>query len=121
MSKKGFFAILILVLLLSIASFCIILFGVNPYKTSWHLFIFFYISIFIIIFCISSIIGLWLRIYFSSGKTNYMPTGTVLRQSFLIAIGVLGLLLLQAARILNWWDGILLILAVFLIDLYFKK
>lgn len=42
-----------------------------------------------------------------------------LRQGILLSFLVLGLLVLQSFRILVWWDGLLAVAAVFLIELYF--
>lgn len=41
------------------------------------------------------------------------------RQGILLALGVSILLILQSFRILTWWDSLLAVGAVFLIELYF--
>jgi hypothetical protein len=41
------------------------------------------------------------------------------RQSFLLALLAIGILLLQGMRMLVWWDGLLMVAGVFLIELYF--
>lgn len=41
------------------------------------------------------------------------------RQGVLLAVFVVGLMLLQSLRILIWWDGLLLLAAIFIIELYF--
>jgi hypothetical protein len=41
------------------------------------------------------------------------------RQGILLALGITILLVLQSLRILTWWDGLLAIGAVFIIELYF--
>jgi hypothetical protein len=45
--------------------------------------------------------------------------GLSLRQGFLLAILTLGILILQGMRVLVWWDGLLLVAGIFLMELYF--
>jgi len=42
-----------------------------------------------------------------------------LRQGMLLSLLACGLLFLQSFRILVWWDGLLLLAGIFLIELYF--
>ena len=41
------------------------------------------------------------------------------RQGILVALLATSLLVLQGLRILLWWDGLLLVAGIFLIELYF--
>ncbi|HRY82353.1 MAG TPA: hypothetical protein P5232_01415 [Candidatus Moranbacteria bacterium] len=41
------------------------------------------------------------------------------RQGMLIAIMILGIMILQSFRVLIWWDALLVVAGVFLIELYF--
>jgi hypothetical protein len=45
--------------------------------------------------------------------------GLSLRQGILLAILVIALLVLQSFRMLVWWDGLLVLAGVILIELYF--
>lgn len=45
--------------------------------------------------------------------------GVSFRQGFLLSILVLSLLLLQSFRILVWWDGLLVLGAVLVVELYY--
>ena len=45
--------------------------------------------------------------------------GLSLRQGILLAILVIALLVLQSFRMLVWWDGLLVVAGIFLIELYF--
>lgn len=43
-----------------------------------------------------------------------------IRQGILLSLAGVGLLLLQTAKVLNWWDGILLVCAILLLEFYFR-
>jgi len=45
--------------------------------------------------------------------------GLSFRQGILLACFAIGLLILQSLRILIWWDGLLLLAGIFIIELYF--
>lgn len=49
-------------------------------------------------------------------RTN---AGVSFRQGFFLSIMVLGILLLQSFRILVWWDGLLVVGAVLVAELYY--
>ena len=121
MGKRGIFAILVFSTIVSLAFFLIIFFFVNPFTANWLLVLVFYIDIIILATSVLAITFLYFRIKFSEGKTNFLPISVSIRQAFLVSIAVVGILLLKAGRILNIWDAALLILAVILIEFYYKK
>lgn len=45
--------------------------------------------------------------------------GVSFRQGLLLSISVIALLVLQSFRILTWWDGLLAIGAIMMVELYF--
>lgn len=45
--------------------------------------------------------------------------GIALRQGLLLSLGAVVLLVLQVFRVLVWWDGLLAVGAIFMIELYF--
>lgn len=62
---------------------------------------------------------LWLRKKMLGKDSAAINIGLSLRQGFLLAVLAAGLLILQGMRLLVWWDGLLLVVAVFLVELYF--
>lgn len=62
---------------------------------------------------------LWLRKKILGKGSVAINIGLSLRQGFLLAILTLGILIMQGMRVLAWWDGLLLVAGVFLIELYF--
>ena len=75
-------------------------------------------------------IGLFLAGFFSltliSTRRKSLGEGSLvtniklsMRQGILLALLTVGLLVLQSFRMLVWWDGLLVVAGVFLIELYF--
>jgi hypothetical protein len=121
MGKRGFFAILIISTIISLCVFCILFFLTNPFTASWSVILFFYIDMVVFLTSVVAIFLMSIRSNLNKGKTNFLPFASSLRQGFLVSIAATGILLLKAGRILNPWDGALLILAVILIEFYYKK
>jgi hypothetical protein len=62
---------------------------------------------------------LWLRKKQVDADNAFSNVGLSFRQGMLLALFAVGLLILQSLRILIWWDGLLLLAGIFLIELYF--
>lgn len=58
------------------------------------------------------------RKYFEEGlwSANY---GIAFRQGILLSLAAVSLLILQVFRVLTWWDGLLVLGAIFMAELYF--
>ena len=52
-------------------------------------------------------------------ESTAVNIGLSFRQGFLLAVLALGVLILQGMRLLVWWDGLLLVVGIFLVELYF--
>jgi len=103
------------------ASLLVMIFNVDPFRAEPRTLTYFFISVF---FFISSIVALilylWRIVRGQKYKAKiYMQVSV--RQGILFSTAITGLLLLQSMKSLNWWDGLLLIASLFLIELYFKK
>ena len=55
----------------------------------------------------------------AGGENPKAQIGIIFRQSMLLSFLVIALLFLQSLRALTWWDGLLLVAGVLLIELYF--
>ncbi len=62
---------------------------------------------------------LWLRKKMLGKESTAVNIGLSFRQGFLLAVLALGVLILQGMRLLVWWDGLLLVVGIFLVELYF--
>lgn len=81
----------------------------------------FYLSLFIGLLTLVTLAGYFLRRYRLQNEIKYRLMRESFRQGFLIAALVVSCLLLQAARLLSWWDIILLLTVGLLTELYLRS
>lgn len=81
----------------------------------------FYISLFIGVLTTTTLAGYAIRRYRSRGEVKYRALRTSFRHGVLVAGILIGLLAMQAARLLSWWDALLLIVIVLLFELYIRS
>lgn len=72
----------------------------------------FYLSLFFGLLGVFFLASFGFRKIFSKFALEYRLVGVSFRQSFFFALIVVGFLFLQGLRLLNWWNVILLVLAV---------
>jgi len=84
--------------------------------------IIFEVSLFFALFGGFSLLLFWIRTLKTKGlrrKELDSLTGISVRQGFLLALMVLILLIMQSFQVLVWWDGLLAVGAVIMVELYF--
>jgi len=79
----------------------------------------FFATLFFTLVGIFTVIGFSLRKYFLNNELLFTLIGLSFRQAVWISLIIVGLLIMQGARILNWWDASLLIVSVSLLEAYF--
>lgn len=105
--------------LLALIVFLFVLFQVDPEQSGWVGQAFLYGSLFFVLSGIFILFFSWLR-RVSQGADNVMNhLGMSFRQGVLLAVLTEVLLYMQSFRVLTWWDGLLVVAAIFLIELYF--
>lgn len=112
---------LYLTLFLSFGLLSLILFNIDPYTSPFWMISLFYFTFFLFWISLFGIIGFYLKIWASNREvifTHILPT---LRQSMLVGFGLTGLLFLFQIKVLSWWVAVLFILAILMIELYFRK
>lgn len=117
--KQAFFS-LFAITLLSFGGWLTILFNVDPTKADTFLFVALYASIFLFITGLGTFIGFWLRVLFSNREIIYSHFTPALRQAMLFGFTITGLLFLQSLRVLSVIDAGAFILAVILLELFFR-
>ena len=110
-----------LVTLLSIAAFVLVLKFVDPDSTGIVGKVLFYASLFFTLSGILNLFLLWLRKKLMNSDTAASNIGLSFRQGNLLALFAIGLLIMQSFRVLVWWDGLLLLAGVFIVELYFAS
>jgi hypothetical protein len=81
--------------------------------------ILFYLVLFFVLSGFFNLFLLWLRRNMTTSETAFYNVGLSFRQGVLLALLFIGLLILQSFRVLVWWDGLLLLAGIFLVELYF--
>lgn len=100
-------------------AFGLILFYVNPYNSGALGLIAFYISLFFASIGTLTLIGFYLRVWFSKNEILFAHVNPSFRQAILLSIILVGSLVLQAFHLLTWWDGALFVLSIVLVEFYF--
>lgn len=119
MTLKSYIWGIRLVVLVSLIALGLVTFYINPESQDVAGKVFFYTTLFFFLSGIFNLSLLWLR-------KNLMRDGGIsenislsFRQGALLAIMAIGFLILQSLRALVWWDALLVVAGVFLVELYF--
>jgi len=81
--------------------------------------ILFYVVLFFALSGVLNLFLLWLRRKITTPENAFANVGLSFRQGTLLALFAIGLLIMQSLRVLVWWDGLLLLAGIFLVELYF--
>jgi len=117
--KQALFS-LFAITLLAFGGWVTILFNVDPNRADNFIFAALYASLFLFIMGILSFIGFGIRILLSNREVIYAHLAPSVRQATLVAFALVGLLFLQSLRVLSVIDAGAFILAVLLIELFFR-
>ena len=104
------------------SSAAIIILKTDPRVIDLRIFIFLFTSLFFALTMTITYFSFFIKNKFIGNKVlpKKILSGSF-RQAILISLAIIGLLLLQLTRVLNWWDGFLLVTAVLLLELYFRS
>lgn len=117
--KKALFS-LFTITLLAFGGWLTILFNVDPTKTDQFTLTALYASVFVFLMGVLTFIGFGIRILLSNREVIYAHFAPSLRQAILVAFAAVGLLFLQSLRVLSWIDAAAFVLAVLLLELFFR-
>lgn len=97
----------------------VVVVNVDPEKSGIIGKVLFYLSFFLFLSGIFILILTWIRRKLEGDEAAFSQLGVNFREGILLAVLAAGLLLLQSAKVLIWWDGLMLAAGIFLIELYF--
>lgn len=117
--KIYLFTIFILTLI-SLGTWFLILFNINPYTTDLISRCAFFASLLIWTTGILSLILFYLRIKLSNKEIIFAFLPLSLRQAFLFSLAFVVVLILSSLNVLSWWSAILTVLSILILDLFFK-
>lgn len=109
------------IIFLSAGLCALIIFNVNPYESPFWMLIIFYLTLFLFLTGLFSLIGFYLKIWLANREIIFAHLLPTLRQSILISIAISGLIFFQQLKVLSWWLAGLYILALAMIELFFKS
>lgn len=108
------------VTLFAVASTVLDIFNYNPYQSGTGVFVNFYVSFWLGLTGIISIIIYYTKIRLSKDKPIYSFFWPSVRQATIFSAAVTLLLLLKGLKLLDLWVGIPLLIAVVLTELFFQ-
>ena len=110
-----------LILFLSVGLLSLVLVNVNPYLSPVWMIILFYFTFFLFWVALFSLIGYYLKVWATNREVIFAHLIPTLRQSIIISLSLVGLLFLYQIKVLNWWVALLLVLAMVMIELFFRR
>ena len=119
MTLRTYLSFMILATTLAATAWAFVVYYIDPFKSGITGLFLFYTTFFFVLVGVFTIIGFRLRKSFLNNELLFVLIGLSFRQAIWIAIIIIGLLIMQGARILTWWDALLLVISVFLLEAYF--
>ena len=104
---------------ISFAAFCAVIFLTDPLDIGNVAFILFYLTFFLVISGLSVLVLTWLWRKMARGMLTLGEIGMAVRQGVLIGISITVIVGMQQMKVLLWWDALIILGIVFLIELYF--
>jgi len=105
--------------LIALVAFVFVVIEVNPDETGIMGIILFYSSLFLLLSGVFVQMSLWIRRKYHNAQHIFAYSGISFRQSVLLAMLTIILLIMQSQDVLVWWDGLLVVIGVFFLELYF--
>lgn len=97
----------------------LVLLYIDPGSSGYMGISLFYVTLFLGLMGFFTLISFSLKRWISNNEVIFSYIASSFRQGFWLAVIIIGLLLMQGARILNWWDALLFIASISLLELYF--
>ncbi len=94
---------------------------INPFSTNWLGLFLFYISLGVALIGTSSILGLVVRFFFAKDEAVFNSVKNSFRQSFLLSLFIISLLILKAANYFSWLNLILLIIIFTILEIFLSS
>lgn len=91
----------------------------DPEKSGIIGLVLFYLIAFFFLSSFFNLFLLWIRKKTLGSEAVALNIGLSFRQGVLLSIFAVGMLVLQSLQMLVWWDGLLLLAGVFVVELYF--
>lgn len=101
------------------ASWIVVINKLSPFTTPQLALSLFYSSLFVALTGTLSLIIYYIRAWLNKGEVSNTHVNIALRQGVLLSAMICIGILFQRLKVLTWWDGLLLLAIVLLIEFYF--
>lgn len=91
---------------------------VNPEITNWFGFLLFYCSLFLALSGFISLLGFIIRSIVLKEKLAFRLVKVSFKQSFLVALFIIILLILKSQHLFNWINSLLLVIIFIILELF---
>jgi hypothetical protein len=118
MSFPAFIILMIITTIVSWSAWGVVIFSINPYEADFLGIIFFYISLFFSLLGTFSIIGSIIRKKLVKKDILFRQVVISFRQAILFSLLIATSLFLQSGRILTWWNILILVATLSVIELF---
>lgn len=105
--------------ILALAAWGLVFYYVDPEEAGISGKAFFYSSLFLALTGVFTLFLSAIRKKADGQEAAFFYLGTNFRQGALAAFLAITLLIFQSFRILTWWDGLLILVGIFMIEMYF--
>lgn len=119
MSLRKYLIIMVIGSLICWGACFLVIWKIDPYSSGFLGLTFFYLILFLTLLGTLSLIGFLGRYIFLRKSVLFHHVGVSLRQAILFSLLITFSLLLQSHRLFTWWNGILLILSLTLLEFFF--
>lgn len=111
--------VLFVAALVSLVSLFIVLTRLDPFADERLALILFFVSLFLSSSSVLSLLGYAIRVFFYSDELFLNHFNVSLRQGIILGLCVSALMGFQILRTLTWWNGLLIVVISFLVEIYF--
>ncbi len=119
MSLRSYLIGMALSTFLCFGAWVLVLINIDPFNCNFVGFILFYLSLFFALIGVFTLLGFYLRVWFSKNEVIFSHIGPSFRQGIFLSLILVGCLALQSFRILDLWSGGLFIASVVLLEFFF--
>jgi hypothetical protein len=108
-------------LIVALGLWLLVFLNVNPFQAPYWIVGIFYLTLFLFFVALFAIILFYLKVWLTNREVIFSHLMPSLRQSMILALMIVGLLFLEQVGVLNWWVAGLFVIAVAMIELFFRS
>lgn len=120
MKLKTYLFTLFTITILALGVWLLILFNVDRNFADFVTKSAFFGSLFLWLMGIIAFIIFYLRVWISNREVVFGQLPISVRHACLISLAIVGLLIFKSIKIFTWWDSLMFVLVIVLIELFFR-